>query len=228
MRTTTAMLVSGLATLASVSAAQPPRKVHRLAPAAITATAPNTLTVQNDRKVPVDIDLDDGQFEQRLGVVPPLAVAALPLPKWLVQGRDSVRVVAYPEGQVDALASDEIGLAPPARIALEVPPWGYTPPPAPTDTMTAVLPPAEQKGATVTVDNPRAVPVKVLAEDGPFDTTLGEVPAHSRATLVVPSWLTAPDESVQLYFDPKNGTELASDPLELKPGEHVGVRVPTH
>jgi hypothetical protein len=213
MRTTTLALALGLATLSGVAAAQAPQSMpQRMPAAAVTDEATNTLTVQNDRKVPVAVTMEYGDFDYELGTVPPFGSAALPLPGWAVKGRATVRLFAHPENQVGDLESDEFTLQPPARLALEVRPWGYVPPPDPRDTMTAVIPPAEQNDATLTVDNPRA----------------DAVTAHSRVTLRFPDALVGEDASLQLFVRPARGFDLAGDLMEVDPGDHLGLRVPAH
>ena len=59
-----AVVVLGLGTLAAVSAAQP---AQNLPTAVTTAPAANTVTVQNDRNVPVTVYLESGPFDRRLG-----------------------------------------------------------------------------------------------------------------------------------------------------------------
>ena len=99
-------------------------------------------------------------------------------------------------------------------------------PPAPSDTMSEAIPPAEADRATLTVDNPRGDAVRVVAESGVTDVTLGEVPAHGRATFAIPAWMTGPESEVRLFVDPRRGFELSSGVLDVAPDEHLGLRVP--
>jgi hypothetical protein len=97
---------------------------------------------------------------------------------------------------------------------------------APADTMTAVIPPEELADATLTVDNPRSKPVTVLAEEGEFDVRLGVVPARSSVTLRLPKSVVAPDQTINVFVHPEGGFDLSSQELHVRPGEHLGLRVP--
>ncbi len=35
-----------------------------------------------------------------------------------------------------------------------------------------------------------------------------------------------PDNSMQIFVHPEGGSDLGSDMLEVRPGEHLGLRVP--
>jgi hypothetical protein len=222
MATRMASLGLGLATLAGVAAAQSAQPVHDTAP---PDTSANAVTVQNDRKVPVTIYMDWGPFDRRLGIVPPLQTATLPLPAWAVRDHETIRLFAHPEGDPDDLATEEFPLESPGRIAMMVPPQGGLPK-ASTDAMSAVIPPDELADATLTVDNPRNTPVTVFAEQGDFDVRLGQVPAHGHATLQFPKSVVLADESIQVFVHPEGGADLSSDTLHVRKGEHLGLRVP--
>jgi hypothetical protein len=221
MKTHIAAIALCLTALGGVAQAQTPR---RLPPSVTADTATDFVTVQNDRKVPVVVYLDWGEFDRRLGTVPAHQTARLPLPAWAVKGRDSVQVFVHPEGEVEDLASQTVALRPPGRLGVVVPPEGGFP--APIDTMMAVIPPDEVADATLTVDNPRGVPVTVFVEQGDFDVRLGQVPAHARATLRFPKSVVFPDETVQIFVHPEGGLDLASESLQVRRGEHLGLRVP--
>ena len=223
MRPRIAALVIGLATLARVSAAQQP---PRLPPVRTTDSSVNALTVQNERKVPVTIYVDYGRFDRRLGVVPPFNTVTLPIPAWAVQGRTRIQLFAHPEGEADDLASRAFTLAPPGRLAMVIPARGTTPPPLPGDTMMAVLPPEALSEATLTVDNPRKTAVTVFADAGMYAVRLGRVPARTRMTLRFPESVVLPDRSVRVFVDPDGGADLGSQLLHIKPGQHLGLRVP--
>jgi hypothetical protein len=217
-----ATVLFGLATLVSTAPAQ---VAQRSAPSVTTDTSVNTVTVQNDRNGPVTIYMDYGPFDRRLGTVPAWQTATLPLPPWAVAARQRIQLFAHPDGAVDDLATQEFSLRPPARIGLLVPARGLMPPAA-TDTMMEVIPPEEMADATLTVDNPRDKAVTVFAENGPFDIRLGYVPAHGRATLRFPKSAVAPDESIQIFVHPDGGFDLESETLKVRPGQHLGLRVP--
>ena len=221
MKTHTAILLLGLTALAQVAPAQ--AQTARLA--ADSDTASNTVTVQNDRSTPVTIYLEYGRFDRRLGIVPALHTQKLPIPRTLV-GQESVRLFAHPEGAAEDLASQEFELRPPARIGMIVPPQGGFVHHA--HHMRAVIPPEEMAVATITVDNPRSVPVTVFAEHGEFDVRLGEVSANSRATLSFPKSVVGPGESIEIFVHPEGGEDLGSTTMQVREGEHLGLRVPLH
>ena len=224
MKTHTAILMLGLAALAKVAPGQP---AHPVPSAPSADTTANTVTVQNDRKVPVTIYLEYGQFDRRLGIVPPLQTRALPLPTTLVRGRETVQLFAHAEGDADDLATQDIQLRPPGEVAMLIPSWDDMNK-APADTMSAIIPPEELGDATITVDNPRAVAVTVFADQGPFDVRLGSAPARSRVTLRFPKSVVLDDESIQVFVHPKGGEDLSTETLQVRKGEHLGLRVPLH
>ena len=219
MKTKTAMLLLGLTTLARIAPAQ--AQTARLA--GRPDTAANTVTVQNDRSGPFTIYLEYGRFDRRLGIVPALRTRRLPIPTALV-GHETVQLFAHPEGAAEDLASQEFELRPPARIGMIVPPNGGFA--QNVHHMRAVIPPEEMADATITIDNPRAVPVTVFAERGEFDVRLGEVPAKSRATLRFPKSVVGPGESIQIFVHPEGGEDLGSTTMQVRQGEHLGLRVP--
>jgi len=224
MKTQVATLMLGLATLAGLAGAAPGQTPQRPQSSATADTSVNAVTVQNDRKVPVTVYMDWGAFDRRLGTVPPFQTATLPLPAWAVDGRETVRLFVHPEGDAEDLATEELSLQPPGRLGVIVPPPGGMPM-APRDTMIEVIPPDELADATLTVDNPRAKPVTVFAEQGPFDVRLGQVPARSRVTLRFPKSVVAPNESIQIFVHPEGGFDLTSETLQVRPGQHLGLRV---
>jgi hypothetical protein len=226
MRKLIPAVVLGLAGVAPVAPAQNPAE---LPPAVVTETAINAVTVQNERNVPVTIYLETGTFDRRLGIVPALGRKTLPLPAWAVEGRTTARVFARAEDDIADMVTERFTLAPPGRFQMIVPTrtaMNTIMQGEPTDTMTAVIPPEHLADATLTVDNPRDVPVTVFAEQGTFDVRLGQVPAHGTATLRFPRSVVLPDQSVQLFVHPERGFDLASESLQVRPGEHLGLRVP--
>jgi len=228
MKTLMATLALGLTALAGAAPAQGALRLASAAPADTVAdTAANTVTVQNDRKVPVTVYMEYGAFDRRLGTVPALRAATLPLPKWAVRGRARIQLFVHPEGEADDLATQEFSLEPPGRIGMVVPPRGGMPP-SPTGTMTAMIPPEELADATLTVDNPRGKPVTVFAEQGAFDIRIGEVPARDRATLRFPKMVVRPGDSIEIILHPAGGEDLASQTLRVRKGEHLGIKVPLH
>lgn len=89
------------------------------------------------------------------------------------------------------------------------------------DTMMAVIPPDELADATLTVDNPRATPVTVYAEQGSFRVRLGVVPAYSRKTLRFPVSVIGPDDSIQIVVHPEGGLDLASETVDVRQAQHL-------
>jgi hypothetical protein len=101
-------------------------------------------------------------------------------------------------------------------------------PKPPTDGMTATIPPEELADATLTVQNPRAKPVTVFAEQGSsIDVRLGQAPAHGRATLRFPKSVVRGEE-VRVFVHPEGGFDLSAQTLHVHPGEHLGLGVPLH
>lgn len=217
-----ATLGLALATIAGAVSAQSP-------PAGDTGVqAPYSVTVQNNRSVPVTIYLDWGSFDRRLGVVPALQTATLSLPVWAVTGRESVRLLAHPADGWGDLQSTELSLNPPARLVMLIPTTAEMAARATmaTDTMMAVIPPDELADATLTVDNPRTTPVTVYAGKSQFEVRIGVVPPRSRATLRFPMTAIGPDNSIQIVVHPEGGRDLASETLEVRQAQHLGLRVP--
>lgn len=225
MRAWTSSLVVMLATVAGTAAAQVPTT---LPPAVITDTIMSSVTVDNHRKAPVTVYLATGKFDRRLGVVPPQSKGTLPLPDWAVSQGATVRLFAHAEDSFEDLSTDKFTLTNPARLAMVIRGYGEALPVAPTDTMMEKIPPEELANATVTVDNPRKVPVTVFAEAGPFAIRLGEVAANSRSTLRFPKAAINPFGSVTLFVHPQGGHDLASTKFSVKAGDHLGLRVPAN
>lgn len=213
-----------LSTCAFVAQAQAP-KLQPLPPS-VTIDTMNAVTVQNDRKVPVTVYLERGQFDQRLGEVPAQRTAVLPIPGWAVREHLAVKIAAHPEGADEDLETQTISLMAPARLGMVIPATGDMP--TPSDTMSEVIPPEELADATLTVDNPRDEAVTVYAEHGLFDVRLGRVPPHGRVTLPFPKSVVLPTNTLEIFVHPDGGFDLASEKLTVKPGAHLGLRVPKY
>ncbi len=213
----------GISAVPDVASGQIPQK---LPPSIITDTTNNSVTVQNHRNVPVTVYLEAGAFDRRLGMVPALGTRTLPLPSWAVKGSTTVRLFAHAADEVQDLTTEKFKLQPPGRIGMIVRTREELLAPAPTDTMMEFIPQEELAEATLTVDNPRNVAVTVYAEAGKFDVRLGQVEAGQRATLRFPKSVVSPLSSIQIYVQPKNGQQLASQSLPVKKGDHLGLRVP--
>jgi hypothetical protein len=222
MRPLTAVLILGLGTLARAASAQVPQP-HRLPPT-VTTDASDAVMVQNDRKVPVSVYMDFGTFDRRIGVVPALETKSLPLPAWAAKGRLRVQLFVHSDGEPNYLATQPFALQAPARIALLVPPRGGNP--TPPDTMMEFIPPDARSDATLTVENDHDRRVTVYARQGLFDVRLGEVAAKSRATLRFPKSVVLPSQSIALFVQPEGGPNRSSPKLEVKRGDHLGLRVP--
>jgi len=220
-------LVTQLLVLSAVAHAAPAQSLRHRTLDAAAAPPANSVTVQNDRKVPVEVFMDYGEFDRRLGTVGAMQTATLPLPTWATEGHESIRLFAHPEGEADDLESRWFSLKPPARLALMIPPFGAAVA-TPKHEMKAVIPPEELADATLTVDNPRAEPVTIYAEreDMNMEVRLGQVPAHGRATLEFPKSVVYPDRSIQIVVHPEKGFDLESQTMQLKAGQHLGLRVP--
>ena len=80
--------------------------------------------------------------------------------------------------------------------------------------------------ATLTVDNPRDVAVTVFMRRGPFDTRIGRVVSHDKATLRFPKSAVGFDDSIVIFVQPDGGRDLASQTLKVKRGQHLGIQVP--
>ncbi|MDB4884230.1 MAG: hypothetical protein JWL95_2996 [Gemmatimonadetes bacterium] len=214
------ILAVTLAALATIA----PTHSRRPLFAAAADSSTNVVTVQNDRSVPVTVYLEFGRFDRRLGVVPPMQTATLPLPPFVLDGPSSIQLFAHPEGEGD-LASQEFTVQPNVRLSMLVPARGDMSH-ASRVGMRADIPPEELSDATVTVDNPRATPVTIFAEQGDFDARLGEVQPHGRATLQFPKSVILPSESIKLFVHPEKGFDLGTQTLAVRSAEHLGLRVP--
>lgn len=77
---------------------------------------------------------------------------------------------------------------------------------------------------TLTVENPRGVPVGVYLERGSYDTRLGTIPPHRTVTLTLPPFLVE-GESATVFVHPEGGPDLTVRDLRLRPGEHATLQV---
>lgn len=181
--------------------------------------------VQNDRNVPVTIYVEHGDFDIRLGVVKPMQMANLRIPSWLEREGEDLQVYAHPEGGMD-LATQHFTWRSGARLGVLVPANGTDLASLPAAaSMSAVIPPKELNATTLTVDNQRAESVVMFVEQGDFDIRLGTVAAHSTATLRIPDWIVNEHDSVEIFAHPERGFDLSSQHLDLRPKEHLGLRV---
>ncbi|HKJ03079.1 MAG TPA: hypothetical protein VJ997_11510 [Longimicrobiales bacterium] len=183
--------------------------------------AQTRIAVDNLRGVPIVVYLDREPLDVRLGTVKPHTTGVLPLPEYLVNGEDA-RVFVHPEGGQD-LASQDVTIRKGETLNVVVPTneVGYLPPPPPE-----TIPNPGEGTTTVTVKNPRSVPVVVFIENGPFDSRIGTVPPDQETTLMIPKSLAESRSDIEIFLHPEHGLDLASQHFELKPGDHLLVKVP--
>jgi hypothetical protein len=182
-----------------------------------------SVQVQNNRAVPVTVFVDRGEFDVRLGTVAPQQTTTLTLPRWMATENSQVRIYLHPEGAFD-LETETFAVHPGIQIGLIVPLGDRTPPATyPAEVMTAALSASDADATTITVENPRNVAVIVYVEHGDFDTRLGMVAAGSTATLKLPP---TGGQSIEIFVHPEGELDLCSTPFEVKPGDHLGLKVP--
>jgi hypothetical protein len=179
-----------------------------------------TVTVQNDRPVPVTVYVEEGDFDHRLGSVGPDTTVTLRLTAPLVSQPTDLQIVVHPRGEFD-LAAD-LSVRPGSHLGVVVPSGTGLVAVAPAP---MVDPRPDDPNTRVTVRNDRRQEVVVFLEHGVFDTRLGSVPAQRTATLRIPRWLTNGDD-VELLLQPHNGFALASATRRIRAGDHLGVVVP--
>lgn len=220
MRHLTTLLL-GLATLSSVAAAQTQPPV-RLPATKVTADTANLLAVQNDRGTSVTVYARVGAFDRRLGVVGAGLVSTLPIPSWALVGEKTLKVFARADGEDFDLITQSYALRGAKRFGLLVPPRGGL---ASNDSLLVKLNGEELAATTVTVNNDRNRPVTVFAEQGTYSVRLGEVKAGQQATLRLPKALVSRENTIRVFVRPAGGLDLATQLLQLKSGDHLGVRV---
>ncbi|MGW8268655.1 MAG: hypothetical protein ACWGSQ_19980 [Longimicrobiales bacterium] len=82
-----------------------------------------TVTVQNNRSVPVTVFVERGEFDTRIGTVPANREETLLIPDWLARERPSAEIFVHPENGVD-LESWVLDLKPGAHLFVKVPVYG--------------------------------------------------------------------------------------------------------
>jgi hypothetical protein len=219
MRTMMTTILLAAATATAAYAAPLPVSPARTPPAAVT------LTVQNNRSVPVTVFVDENDLDIRLGEVSAMRTATLVLPKWVSEAGNELQIFVHPEGGID-LNAQIYDVHPGAHLALEVPKGMMTPREQPAREMAATLPASERSATTVTVTNERDVDIVVYLENGDFDVRLGTVPASSTKTLGVPERYARGQQSIDVVVHPERGFDMESQTLDLHKGEHVALRVP--
>lgn len=210
-------------TLVGVAEGQEPQRL----PATTTTTGEmaSAVTVQNHRSVPVTVYIEFGQFDRRLGTVDANANKSLALPRWALAGHSSVRLYVHPEGALKNLGTQQLSLKAPTHLALIVPATGDMPNAA-KEAMMESIPEDALADATLTVDNPRDVPVTIFAQQQQFDVRLGVVPANGKATLRFPKSVIDAGSSLRLVVHPEGGRDLASTSMKVATGQHLGLKVP--
>ncbi|MFN8571208.1 MAG: hypothetical protein U0132_04070 [Gemmatimonadaceae bacterium] len=219
MKRFVAVMAFGTGMLATTLPAQNPQKL----PAMVTTDTVNVITVQNARKKPIAVYLEYGRFDRRLGVVPALGMSTLRLPAWALEGRTDIQLFVRPDGEGD-LSTQHFSLPRRAHIGLLVPPEGGLAEPA--DSMQEMLTPEELATTTLTVENARAEPVTVLAQMSTFAVRLGDVRPNERATLRLPKSIIRADKSIVIFVHLPNGQDMASERIDVRQGQHAGLRVP--
>ncbi len=178
------------------------------------------VNVQNDRPVSVDVYLQNGYFDTKIGTVAPDREASLNVPKYL-EGHD-VQIFVRPKIGLE-LETPDVTLPTRGHLDILVPDndVGYVVQPR-----RDMIPNPGINTTTLTVQNPRDQAVKVVVERGEFDTTIGTVePDHTR-TFDLPASLTRDGLDARIFVVPADGMELASWYFNLKPHEHLEVKVP--
>jgi hypothetical protein len=148
-------------------------------------------------------------------------VATLELPGWAVQGQRTARLVARAEGEQLVAAEYTLPLTEARPLGLLVPPRGGLPL---GDSVLVTLPRGSADKATVSVTNARSSSVTVYAEQGLLFVPIGEVPANSQGTLVIPESLVQRKDAIRV-FARTGAKELVTQELTLKQGDRVSVIV---
>jgi len=82
-----------------------------------------TVTVQNNRAVPVTVYIDHGEFDTRIGEIPANQQSTLGIPEWVVRRQTTAQFILTPRGQVE-LASPFLDLGKGSHLFVEVPVFG--------------------------------------------------------------------------------------------------------
>jgi len=219
MRTTITTFLLAAAT-ATAAYAEP-------APPAATPAFPDsavTLTVQNNRSVPVTVFADQNDLAIRIGIVPAMQTVTLSLPKWASEAGHELRLFVHPAGGID-LDAQMYDVHPGARLALEVPSAMETPRGL-AEKMKATASRGAMSSATVTVTNERDVDIAVFLQHGDVDIRLGTVPANSTRTLAVPQRYAQGRQSIDMVVHPESELLTESRTIDLEKGRHAELLVP--
>ena len=179
-----------------------------------------TVTIQNNRSVPVTVFVERGNFDTPIGTVDADRETVLSVPRYLANDGD-VRIVIHPKRGLD-LESPYLRLPMTGTLPILVPLNDTGWQPQPHD----VIPAPAPGSTTLTVENSRDQPVDIYVQRGEFDTHLGQVePLHFR-TFDLPPSLAREEADVQVFVRPKSGFEMSSQFFLLKPHAHLEVKVP--
>jgi hypothetical protein len=177
-----------------------------------------TVEVQNNFETPVDVFVESGRFDRRIGSVEALSTAELPLPDWYVGRGEPIQLFVSRAG-VDR-ETQWFEVDPGDMIGMVVPPREPQ-----TQTMSADLPEELLSETTLTVENRRSSEVEIYAEEGIFSVRIGKVAPNSTETLEFPESVVTPFNTVTVLVDPRTGEEMESHPLQLEAGEHLGLEL---
>ncbi len=209
--------------LASVAGAQDTTQAPtRLPSAKVTAEAGKAVTVQNDRTEAIRFFVEAGKAETMLGLVAPNSTTELQLPAWTVKGRRSIAVLAVAEASAKVIARYEVPVVPGQMMGLLVPPADGLPA---GDSLLIALPKGIGSAATVTIENERAQPVTIFAEQGLRFVRLGEVAARQQGTLALPKSVLSGKDGVRIFARPVGAADRSTQSLKLKEGDHIAVIV---
>lgn len=185
---------------------------------------PGSITVQNNRNVKVTVMVEQGNFDIRLGTVPSLQTATLPIPPWLLRDGSKLQFFVHPEGEID-LSAETFDVHPGVHLGLIVPEKGFhwVERARPSD---SDMSPEEPTMTTVRVENLRAVDVTVYVEQDPFDVRLGVVRPNETRTFRLPDWLVRDQNDADFLLHPEHGVDLTSETMALHKGAHLAIQVP--
>jgi hypothetical protein len=180
-----------------------------------------SVAVDNTRAVPVTIYLERGAFDSRLGTIAAHTKGTLTLPR-SITASETIRIVVHPAGGID-LSTPDLTMKRGETLEVYVPLGneGFLPPPP-----EEVIPNPGPGTTTLTVENESDRKVTVYIERGDFDTRIGMVDAHGKATFSLPPEVVRDDRSLEIFVHPDLGQDLASQTLEVHRGAHLLVKVP--
>lgn len=177
-----------------------------------------TVELQNNFEDRVEVFVENGRFDRRLGEVAPLSTAEFSLPDWIVRRDESVELFVARDGT--DLESQSFEVQPGDNFGMIVPPV------EPSTTKMVTLPEEKLSEATLTVENERAQELVIYAEENDiFQVRLGEVAPNSTETLEFPESVVTTNDMITVLVDPRGAWEMETHPLRLEQGRHIGLRV---